>query len=769
MTPSTPKGGSNKKSKKRSTTEAARERAKKRRRREKAQRAAQVSSPVTAPEAHAAPVPKSKRSRGRRRGAFKGGDQNVGDVTAVVAQNPTVTPPSNGATTTASVEKTVAVRGDKHEGDKRREGKKDGVGREVVELEELHGVVSVNPRGFGFVSGDKGEAFIPPAMVGRIRLVAGDTLDAQVKTVDERMSVVKIGTVTRGRGRLFGVIERRGEEVWMRCDPWLSSVSWQVAGVSSSAGGIGMDDLKDGDAVSVKIIGRRVRVLAVHGPLSCNEALYARSLERARVAERLAAGAGAKPKSTGSRGEGRSVKRRDLTGLLTFTIDGPESRDLDDALSVRVEEDGSIILFVHIADVAQAVTPGSADDLRARHLGTSVYLPGRVVPMLSEGLSFDACSLLEGMERATMTVEMRVDPSGRVTSSQIYPSTICSNARLTYTDVAAVLTARSPERTMGSDLVRAIEVAHVVATRIGAARATRGGLRSQRSEGLRLVPTDTGFATTGPDGADIAHDLIEETMVAANETVALWLVERGLSGVFRTHEAPGPEAAAALETFAYGLGVVAILGEKVTPRALSALERQLAERGYAQADIWEVLMGQLGRAEYRSEVGSHFGLASEAYVHFTSPIRRYADLTVHRIVKAVLAHDDVPTGVELAELCAELNLSVEAASKAERVATTLLWLSWMAEHQPVGTKTKGRIIRLSKRGALVHLDGTGVSGWVSAPGGGPVEIEGNGLVLHRGPLTWRLGWILDVEVSGLDLEAGNVELELLNKVSKAGA
>jgi len=625
----------------------------------------------------------------------------------------------------------------------------------------LKGIVSVNPRGFGFVSSGTGDddAFLPPAQMERHRLVDGDVVVVKVRRSEGRQSVTRVVKVERGRTRLFGVLVRSERGTVLRVDPWLSVQEWPVAGLSSKSTIGSLDVIENGTAVVAKISGSKVFVLEIFGSADSPEALWARALERSRVAETTGEGAGRR-KSADEAKLAKALtktKRRDLTQMTTFTIDGPESRDLDDALSVRVEDNGEITLFVHVADVSDKVAVGSALDERARRLGTSVYLPGHVVTMLNENLSFDQCSLLEGVVRDTVTVEMRVNAGGEIVSSSIFASKVKSVAKLTYTEVASYLRGVAGERS--ADLVRDIEIAHVVATRLGARRAARGGVRMERFEAATVTMRNGVVGVIDADGADIAHDLIEEAMVAANETVAKWLVGRGMRAVFRTHDAPGREAAEALEGLARGLGMTAVLGNEVTPMALTAFERQLKERGPADASVWDALTGKLGRANYQADVDSHFGLASEAYVHFTSPIRRYADLTVHRIVKAELA------GVrfspeELDALCAGLNEANERATKAERVATTLLWLKWMETNRPVGAHTRGRIVRLAKRGALVRLEGVGVSGWVSAPGDGVVRVEADGATLRRGNTTWQLGQALNVVVSKLDFEAGNVEIGL---------
>jgi ribonuclease R len=452
------------------------------------------------------------------------------------------------------------------------------------------------------------------------------------------------------------------------------------------------------------------------------------------------------------------VARTDLRELYTFTIDGVESRDLDDAISVAEEENGLIKLYVHIADVAERVAPGSAADLAARRLGTSVYLPGEVVTMLPEAISFSECSLIPHSDKHTISVEMVINPEGDITESRLYESIINSDQRLSYEEVARALDAKASRGPRAEKWVGAIELAHVAATRLGAARAARGGLTGPRVDSLGVVVTSSGLVRAESDEARVAHDLIEEAMVAANEVVGRELEVIG-EGIYRIHETPGPEAVEALSEFARALGVRTVLGGDLSPRALSALERQLQERGVSES-LWEALIGELGRAAYVPEPGYHFGLASSVYTHFTSPIRRYCDLSVHRILKRAL-FGDAHELVASSELCAGLNEATQRAAKAERYAQNLIELKWFSERFGVGSETDAKVLRVSKRGALVALADTGLRDWAEPPGKGRVSVSEDEKSCSRGNVTWRVGDSVRVRAGAVDLESGNIALVAL--------
>lgn len=630
-------------------------------------------------------------------------------------------------------------------------------------------------RGFGFVdldqplTGPTGDpvtsCFVPPPLTAP--LLDGDHVQATfVVEEDGRATATEVVLVQRTRGQLFGVVE---EGLLLRVDPHVAASRWKLEGR--------VEDLPVGVAVLADITGDRTAdpLDEWEDPLDVDtllERIRVRHLiEADHPAAALAEAESLADKSV-RRGRGTATApRRDLRSLPTFTIDAPSSRDLDDALSVfGADSDGGIRVCVHIADVAAHVRPGTALDTEARRTGTSLYLPGWTRPMLPSRLSEDALSLVPDVDRDALTVEMRIASDGTVTAADIYTSQIRSDIRLSYETAAEVLAGRTPDD-VPTDVIEALRWLRTAAARLGVQRLRRGGVEARRVEPDLTVAVVHGIAEqVAATPSNPANLLIERLMVAANESVAAWLIDRGLPGVFRVHPAPGANAAAALETFCAAAGFHPGFGSVLTPLDLAALSAQLdAAADETSAAVWDVLLGFLGRATYEPEAGRHFGLASDGYVHFTSPLRRYADLLVHRAVHSFLAgHRDLadyPEGGDLRAVCAHLNAVTRMGAVAERQMRKMLWLVALGrqvEEDPSAT-FRGRVTGVGAKGAFVTLDSSHVTGMVQSrdlPGTAWKESpDGLALTNARGA---RLGYgdAVVVRVASADVEAGQLELRL---------
>ena len=635
------------------------------------------------------------------------------------------------------------------------------------------GTFRPHPRGFGFVDFDEpwptgtGEpvtsCFVPPPLTAP--LLDGDQVTAAFAVEpDGRATASAVALVRRVRTEVFGVVE---DGLLLRLDPHLGSARWQLEGR--------VEDLPAGVAVLADVTGdRKADPSDEWEDPTGAEAL----LERIRVRHRLSfshpdevtADAG-RVAAAAARPQRGATPRRDLRDLTTFTIDDPSSRDLDDALSVLpADADGGIRVLVHIADVSTHVRPGTVVDAAARTAATSVYLPGWTSPMLPRRLSEDALSLVPDADRDALTVEMRLSADGDVTAADVYATRIRSDVRLSYQVAAAVLAGGRPEELSG-EVVDALRWLRTAGARLGVQRLRRGGIEARRVEPELAVAVVEGVAEqVAATPSNPANLLIERLMVAANESVAGWLVDRGLPGVFRVHPSPGPDAAVALEAFCAGAGFHPGFGRALSPLGLSALSAQLdAAADETAAAVWDVLLGFLGRASYTPQAGGHFGLASEGYLHFTSPLRRYADLVVHRVVHAFLAGTresaDYPEGGDLTGLCAHLNTAARTAAVAERQMRKALWLVTLARQVAADPATAfpGRVTGVTAKGVFVTLDGSRVSGMVAGrdlPGRGWQEAP-DGLSLVDGT-GGRLGFgdAVVVQVLQADVEAGQLELRL---------
>ena len=335
--------------------------------------------------------------------------------------------------------------------------------------------------------------------------------------------------------------------------------------------------------------------------------------------------------------------RVDLTDVPLVTIDGEDARDFDDAVYCEPVKTGrgksafeGWRLIVAIADVSHYVKPGEAIDDDAYERATSVYFPRRVIPMLPEKLSNGLCSLNPDEERLAMVCDMLVDPQGEITAYQFYPAVILSHARLTYTEVATILAnTRGAEAHKRHELVPHLIHLHEVYRSLLKRRSHRGAIDFESTE-TQIVCDDNGrIEKIVPRTRTEAHRLIEEAMLAANVCAAEFIESHKHPALFRVHEGPTPEKRVTLQNYLRALGLHFSLSEDPTPAELQAISLGTKDRPDA-AQISTMLLRSMQQAIYTHSNSGHFGLAYEAYAHFTSPIRRYPDLLVHRVIKSLL-------------------------------------------------------------------------------------------------------------------------------------
>ncbi len=466
--------------------------------------------------------------------------------------------------------------------------------------------------------------------------------------------------------------------------------------------------------------------------------------------------------------------RRDIRDRFVVTVDPDDARDFDDALSLEPLEGGDWLLGVHIADVSAYVAPDSPIDVAARARATSVYLADRVIPMLPEELSCDLCSLVAGQDRLAMTVDMRIDARGRVQSCEVYPSVIRSRGRFTYREVDAILKGEPAEPGMHPDCAGRDLAEHF--GRLSAIARQRQGLRRERgaiefvSCEAKVVLDDQGM----PTGVDVRRStpatcLVEEAMLCANEAVARRLVATGLPCPFRVHEPPAHDSMAATVAVLQELGCIEPQNKPgllmCDPHAVQAVLDEVAGAP-AEELVSSLLLRSMKRATYEPENLGHYGLGAPAYCHFTSPIRRYPDLMVHRILKAVLA-GPVKSGLrrELAYLmpgvCAQ-------SSKMERVAAECASLSQavkIAEYMEgfIGQVFEGVVVSVQPFGVFVRVGLTQAQGLLHTRDlGGEWDFDEARmeLVSREGAGVYRLGMSVEVRVRSCDVFRGRVVFAL---------
>ena len=497
--------------------------------------------------------------------------------------------------------------------------------------------------------------------------------------------------------------------------------------------------------------------------------------------------------------------RVDLTDIPLVTIDGEDARDFDDAVycePARVGRAKGWRLLVAIADVSHYVETGSAIDVDAYDRATSVYFPRRVIPMLPEKLSNGLCSLNPEVERLCMVCDMLVNAAGEVHAYQFYPAVMFSHARFTYTGVAAILAnTRGPEAMRRQERVNDLLNLHDVYRALLAARTVRGAVDFETTE-TQIVCDESGrIEKIIPRTRNEAHRLIEEAMLAANVCSADFIAQGKHPGLFRVHEGPTPEKKEILRNYLKAIGVGVTLSDDPKPGEFQKIAQATKERPDAQ-QIHSMLLRSMQQAIYTPVNSGHFGLAYEAYTHFTSPIRRYPDLLVHRVIKAILAKrryqlpelptpgeahaklakrlqkglagkvsepDQKPrklTSDQLAWQAAGLHCSANErrADEASRDVEAWLKCKFMRDH--LGEEYAGTVSAATSFGLFVTLDQLYVEGLVHITelGGEYFRFDEARQELRgeRSGVKYAVGSRVRVQVSRVDLDGRKIDFRLVH-------
>jgi ribonuclease R len=469
-------------------------------------------------------------------------------------------------------------------------------------------------------------------------------------------------------------------------------------------------------------------------------------------------------------GPAEDVARRDLTGLTTFTIDPVTARDFDDAISAEALPGGATRIWVHIADVSAFVAPGSLIDREAARRGTSVYVPGRVEPMLPEALSNDACSLVPGATRAAVTVELDFEGAD-VKRASFYRSTIRSDERLDYRRVDRIFAGDEPAL---EPWAQPLAAARGVSAALHERRLAHAALELETSEPEFRFDVGGHVAESRPSEQTESHRLIEHLMIAANEQVARVLAERGVPALYRVHEQPEGESALRLVEQLASLGVATPpVKDFMTPSeaadvvaACSRLVAQHVERtGHGRDALTFLILRSLKQAYYGPKPLGHAGLGLTHYTHFTSPIRRYPDLVVHRaLLSAVAGTEEPPRGADMEETgtwsSARERDAMQIERGADRVARAFLLERELFEGG-WDQEFDGEVTGLIAAGAFVRFGG-GREGMLPLRRlrGDWWELNEEGTILtgERTGETLRLGDPLRVRVERVETARGRVDL-----------
>jgi len=453
--------------------------------------------------------------------------------------------------------------------------------------------------------------------------------------------------------------------------------------------------------------------------------------------------------------------RKDFRRWITVTIDGENAQDFDDAVSIRKLPSGNMLLGVHIADVSHYVRPGSALDRDARERATSVYLPGLTLPMLPEVLSNDICSLRPRRTRLTMSACLEFDRQGRLVKSDFFPSLIKTAERLTYTSVFKIFQGDEEERRKYAALVPDLLLMRDLAARLRARREEKGSLNFDLLE-PELVYQEGRLMAIAAFEANEAHHLIEEFMVAANQAVASFLSRNGLPAVFRVHPPPARSDLEELRTLLGPFGLLLPKTGKITSSDLRRVLKQAEGKPEEKFVQFQVLRA-LRLAVYSAENTGHYGLAIDEYTHFTSPIRRYPDLVVHRILKAALLGER-PRPSSLSSLALHCSEQERKADEAEKELVE--WRIYRFLKGKLGEEFEGIIVGITRAGVVVELLDYFVDGLVSWRDLGDdyyQQKSGRTLVGRRSGRAFELGERVKVILAAVDPLARRMTLVLSRK------
>lgn len=580
----------------------------------------------------------------------------------------------------------------------------------VEQMNLMAGSFEAHRDGYGFVIPDKPEErdiFIPPRRT--MGAMSGDRVIARVESpVKMEGSIIRI--LERGQKKIIGKLCRDRNIYYVK--PKSRNVPFYIIIASQNRG-----KAKNGDTVSVEITafptassppeGKILKVLTdvteprLETDMIIEEYSLPRRFPKSVMSEVRQLTESKKPR-----------KRIDCRDMLTVTIDGETAKDFDDAVSIERTGEG-YVLYVHIADVSHYVTWDSALDLEARQRGTSVYFPGSVIPMLPEKLSNNLCSLVPKKDRLTFTAEIHYDKKGAVTDKSFYPSVINSNERMTYSSVKKILVDRDTEEREGyKHLIDGLEIMEELCGVLRTVRMKRGSLDFDLPEPEVLLDLQGNPEAIIRAERNLAHMMIEEFMIAANEAVATHLETLGVPSLYRVHEKPDSLKIEELRPVFSAFGIKI---KKSGPKVFHSILKQI--RGSAEESLLHVLLlRSLKQAKYSTDNIGHFGLASKSYTHFTSPIRRYPDLVVHRMLRASIGRNKLNSReikhLEklLPDIATHSSKTERTADEAEREIVSAMRVWFMKDK--VGNEYEGVVSKISSHGMKIQLKDFFVEGFL---------------------------------------------------------
>ena len=668
-------------------------------------------------------------------------------------------------------------------------------------LGEVEGTLQGHRDGHGFLIPDDGSADIYLSSQETHAVMHGDRLRVRVVRMDKR---------GRPEGRVLEILERKKRPLIGRL--LLESGVWLVApedrrmgqdilipknGIANAtAGQVVAVELTEPPSLYSKPVGRVVEVLGEIDDPGMEIEIAVRKYD---VPHRFSPETLAQSAKLPEKLRAADLKHRvDLRDVPLVTIDGEDARDFDDAVYCEPFKQGrgkkaveGWRLLVAIADVSHYVKPGEPLDADAYERATSVYFPRRVIPMLPEKLSNGLCSLNPYEDRLSMVCDMVVSTDGTVTAYQFYPAVICSHARFTYTEVAAILgNTHGPEAAKRRELVPHLLHLHEVYRALLSERHRRGAIDFETTE-TQIVCDDNGrIEKIVPRTRNDAHRLIEEAMLAANTCSADFIQGAKHPALYRVHEGPTPEKRQTLQAYLRSLGIGIGISDDPVPREFQQLAEATKDRPDAQ-QIHTMLLRSMQQAIYTGTNSGHFGLAYPAYTHFTSPIRRYPDLLVHRVIKGLLGGKkytldaskmNVPQAPKRPGRAAPPN-PADARNEAERWEVVgahcsanerradeasrdvEAWLKCRYMRDRLGEEFAGTVSAVTSFGLFVQLDALYVEGLVHITelGGEYYRFDEVRQELRgeRTGIRYATGARVQVQVSRVDLDGRRIDFRLV--------
>ena len=672
-------------------------------------------------------------------------------------------------------------------------------------MEEFEGTVLGHRDGHGFVQRDDGSAdiYLPPNEMRAV--LHRDRVRARVVRTDNR---------GRPEGKVLEIIERPDLPIIGRLlqenGIWLVAPEDKRFGQDIIIPKTATGPAKPGQVVVVglteppSLYGQPVgRVTEVLGEIDDPGMEIEIAVRKYGVPHEFSEGCWAETRALPDQVRAADLKGRvDLRDVPLVTIDGEDARDFDDAVycePAKVGRRKGWRMLVAIADVSHYVTSGGGIDVDAFDRATSVYFPRRVIPMLPEKLSNGLCSLNPDVDRLCMVCDMLIDAEGEVSAYQFYPAVMHSHARFTYTEVAAILSnTRGPQAQARAERVEDLMNLHDVYRALLGARQRRGAMDFETTETQIVCDEQGRIEKIVPRTRNDAHRLIEEAMLAANCCSADFILQAKHPGLFRVHEGPTPEKLELLRNYLKALGLPLSVSDEPVPSEFQAIAKATEGRPDVQ-QIHTMLLRSMQQAIYTPINSGHFGLAFEAYTHFTSPIRRYPDLLVHRVIKAILAKKryELPrlplpgeAHAKLSRRLAQRGRAAPAAPKGKAGVTQSAWeaaglhcsanerradeaskdveawlkCKFMRDH--LGEEYSGVVSGVTSFGLFVTLDSLYVEGLIHITelGGEYFRFDEVRQELRgeRTGIRYAIGTRVRIQVSRVDLDGRKIDFRLVH-------